>query len=100
MGAHFEASDHFTPRRAARPLIKTDDRATKTKSCGNDFRDIAGAFGDSSLCSNPPGKGSEASSKSHMDTAAGPSGRSAPSLKTTPSSSPNSASGSKSRKMP
>eukprot|EP00966_Prymnesium_polylepis_P319815 7376241-Prymnesium_polylepis.1 len=74
MGAHSFASDHVMPRRAAMPLMRTVERPTRTRSCGNDLSTLTGEFGDSSPVSKPPGSVVTAPSKSHIAVAAAPCG--------------------------
>mmetsp|Transcript_7549 Transcript_7549/g.16461 ORF Transcript_7549/g.16461 Transcript_7549/m.16461 type:complete len:246 (+) Transcript_7549:171-908(+) len=85
-GVHSFDRDQGICSRSESPLIRMLLRPTRTRSWGNDFSAFTGELGDSSPLSYPPGRVSTLPSKSHMATAAGPSGG-APSASSTPSSS-------------
>ena len=70
IGAHSCERLQGMPKRLDNPLIRIEERPTKTRSCGNDLSSLTGELGLSSPLSYPPGSFSTEPSKSHIATAA------------------------------
>ena len=70
IGAHSCERLQGIPKRLDKPLIRIEERPTKTRSCGNDLSSFTGELGLSSPLSYPPGSFSTEPSKSHIATAA------------------------------
>ena len=70
MGAHSCERLHGMPKRFDNPLMRMEERPTRTRSCGNDLSSFTGELGLNSPLSYPPGSVSTDPSNSHIATAA------------------------------